>query len=81
MFPLVPRGTTGSICLKSLYNHIQIPHIGWLLPIKSCRVQSRASNACILIIVASSTAMALADFAECSSTFNATDWNVHSIQI
>ena len=62
MFPLVPRGSTGSICLKSRHKSIQIPPIGWMLPVKSFRVRSRASNARLLVTGASFTTMALASW-------------------
>ena len=68
MLPLVPRGITGNIWLMSSHNNIQIPPIGWRLPVKSFRVRSRASNACLLVIGASSTAIALASWMTLQST-------------
>ena len=64
MFTLVPGGITGRICLKSPHKSVHIFPIRWSLPVKSLRVQSRTSNACLLAIGASYTTciMALASW-------------------
>ena len=50
---------TGKICLKSPHSSMHIPPMGWLLPVKSLRVQSNASNASLFVIGASSTTITL----------------------
>ena len=59
MLPLVPPWITGKICLKSPHSSMLIPPIGRSLPVKSLRVQSRASNASLFVMGASSTTIAL----------------------
>ena len=59
MLPLVPSWITGKICLKSPHSSMHIPPIGCSLPVKSLRVQSRASNVSLFVMGASSTTIAL----------------------
>ena len=58
MLPLVLPWITGKICLKSTHSSMRIPPIGQSLPVKSLSVQSKASNASLFVMGASSTTVA-----------------------